>query len=80
MIDGGSLDWSSLLEPDQQQQELAVSSCGTSASVALPVASAALAVSVADEVGAVLQGWAVSYMTFYFIKRLFNFIFCSGWN
>ena len=78
MIDGGAVDWSSLLEPDQQQQELEVSSCGTS--VALPVASAALAVSVADEVGAVLQGWAVSYMTFYFIKRLFNFIFCSGWN
>ena len=78
MIDGGTVDWSALLEPDQQQQELEVASCGTS--VALPVASAALAVSVADEVGALLQGWAVSYMTFYFIKRLFNFIFCSGWN
>ena len=79
MIDGGAVDWSALLEPDQQEGVL-VPVCGNRASVALPVASAALAISVADEVGAMLQGWAVSYMTFYFIKRLFNFIFCSGWN
>ena len=79
MIDGGTVDWSALLEPDQQEG-VVVPVCGNPASVAVPVASAALAISVADEVGAVLQGWAVSYMTFYFIKRLFNFIFCSGWN
>ena len=80
MIDGGAIDWSGLLEPEQQQEEVAVSACGDKASVVLPVASAALAVSLADEIGAGLQRWAVSYMTFYFIKRLFNFIFCSGGN
>ena len=79
MIDGGAVDWSALLEPDQQEG-VVVPACGNQASVAVPVASAVLAISVADEVGAVLQGWAVSYMTFYFIMRLFNFIFCSGWN
>ena len=63
MIDGGSVDWSALLEPEQQE-DVVVPVCGDGTSVALPVASAALAISVADEVGAVLQGWAVSYMTF----------------
>ena len=79
MIDGGTVDWSALLEPDQQEG-VVVPVCGNEASVALPVASAALAVSVADEIGAGLQRWAVSYTMFYFIKHLFISIFCSGWN
>ena len=79
MIDGGSVDWSELLEPEQQEK-LAVSVCGDGTSVALPVASTAMAVAIADQVGAGLQQWAVSYMTFYFIKHLFISIFCSGWN
>ena len=79
MIDGGSVDWSELLEPEQQEA-VAVSVCGDGTSVALPVASAALAVSLADQVGAGLQQWAVSYMTFCCIKHLFISILCSGRN
>ena len=63
MIDGGSVDWSELLEPEQHES-VAVSVCGDGTSVALPVASTAMAVAIADQVGAGLQQWAVSYTTF----------------
>ena len=63
MIDGGSVDWQELLEPEQPES-VAVSLCGDGTSVAFPVVSSALAVSLADQVGAGLQQWAVSYTTF----------------
>ena len=65
MIDGGSLNWEELLEPEQQES-VAVSVCGGAGSVALPVATSVLAVSLADQVGAGLQKWAVSYFIFLF--------------
>ena len=74
MIDGGSVNWEELLEP-AQPESVAVSVCADASSVALPVVASALAVSLADQVGAGLQKWAVSYFIFCFIKHLIISIF-----
>ena len=79
MIDGGSVNWEELLEPEQPES-VAVSVCADASSVAFPVATSALAVSLADQVGAGLQQWAVSFSTFCLIKHLFIPVFFSGRN
>ena len=73
------MNWEELLEPEQQEK-LAVSVCGNASSVALPVASTAMAVAMADQVGAGLQQWAVSYLIVCFIKHLIISVSCSGRN